>query len=510
MKKQDIKDPIGKKYERLTIIKEVEPYISPKNENKRKVLCKCECGNEIEVILTKLKNNRIKSCGCINKINIKDLIRKKYSRLTIIREVKPHIIRKGEIKRKVLCKCECGNTKEVRLNDLRNGKIKSCGCLRKENSKKVCQSKEFIKKRRQIRLKNYYNNLFVSDRLKNKVIPLFKLEDYKGLRLNQRIKYPFKCVKCGQTFEDCLDSKIPRCLSCYPLLSGFSQMEKEILEYIKTIYDKQILENDRELLNGQEIDIYLPNARLAIEFNGLHWHSELQGKDKDYHLSKTLACESLGIHLLQIFEDEWLNKQDIVQAKIRAILGQTNAKSVYARNCQVQEISTREKNNFLNKYHIQGASRSRVKLGLFSKENNLNLIAVMTFGGGWTNPDGEYELVRFATANRTIGAAGKLLKHFERNYSPVKIFSFADRRWSFNGPNLYEKIGFTKVSEVRPTYWYIKNGSQRFHKFNFRRKALESKLDVFDAELTEWQNMQLNGWDRVWDCGSLKYEYIIN
>jgi len=126
--------------------------------------------------------------------------------------------------------------------------------------------------------------------------------------------------------------------------------------------------------------------------------------------------------------------------------------------------------------------------------------------GKKTSGVGEYELLRFSTSKRVVGISGKLLSYFITNYNPTKIITYADRRWSIG--NLYEKIGFTFIHNSVPNYWYFKVGEdRRWHRFNFRKDQLPKKLPIFDPSLTEWENMQLNGYDRIWDCGNMKFEW---
>ena len=137
----------------------------------------------------------------------------------------------------------------------------------------------------------------------------------------------------------------------------------------------------------------------------------------------------------------------------------------------------------------------------------------MTFGKlrmslGNSDIDGYWELYRFCSKTNTsvVGGASKLLNYFIKTYNPKKIISYADRRWSAG--NLYEKIGFKKVSDTPPNYWYFGRGNsyKRHHRFGFAKHTLSKKLEIFDPNLSEWENMKANGWDRIWDCGSIKYE----
>jgi len=164
-------------------------------------------------------------------------------------------------------------------------------------------------------------------------------------------------------------------------------------------------------------------------------------------------------------------------------------------------------NEFLISNHIQGNDHSLIRLGAFYNEK---LVALMTFGktrvsmGGCAQKN-VYELYRYCSNCSVVGGASKIFTHFIRLYNPDKIITYADRRWSTG--NLYEKMGLTLISKTKPNYWYTKDHVKRFHRFGFRKNVLKKRLVNFDNSLTEWQNMQLNGYDRIWDCGSLKYEW---
>jgi len=283
-----------------------------------------------------------------------------------------------------------------------------------------------------------------------------------------------------------------------------SKAEIEIYDFLKENGIENIIMGDRTILNGYELDLYLPDHNIAIEYNGIYWHSF---KDKDYHLFKTEECEKQNIHLIQIFEDEWAFKKDIVKEKLKSIL-KLNTFKIYARQCIIKEINSKEKEQFLKQYHIQGGDKSQIKLGLFY---NNELISVMTFGKGRkalgsSAKMNQYELIRFASKYQVVGAGSKLLKYFKNTYNPEKIISYADRRWTFSNSNIYEKIGFKKVSKGSPNYWYVFD-TIRLHRFNFTKHVIVEKLHG-DPELTEWENMIMMGYKIVWDCGSLKYELI--
>jgi len=191
-----------------------------------------------------------------------------------------------------------------------------------------------------------------------------------------------RCKICNNIFETTYfdiqrrnNSRCPICFPCYK-----SSGEIELLNFIKSIESSEIIENDRTILNGKELDIFIPSKNIAIEFDGLYWHSEEQGKDKFYHLNKTLECEKQNIQLIHIFEDEWLFKQDIVKSRLKQILQlNNNLLKIHARKCIIKEITPDIKNSFLEKYHIQGKDCSNIKLGAFYNDE---LISIMTFSIG--------------------------------------------------------------------------------------------------------------------------------
>lgn len=355
-----------------------------------------------------------------------------------------------------------------------------------------------------------YDSFIQNHKLNSSYIPLFTKDEY--VNTDRTNLYKFQCKSCMSIFEDHIDGgHLPRCIKCNPFDStGTSSSENEVFDFVKSIFTGgEILQNSRNILpSGSELDIYIPSKKLAIEFNGLYWHSALAGKDHSYHLKKTEECESLGIHLIHIFEDEWKNKQELIKDKIRSKL--ITSKRIGARLLEVRKISAAEKNTFLEKYHIQGKDKSSIFYGGFYKNS---LVSVITFGKqrialGSRKADADvYELIRYATSTPVVGAMQKMIKVFRLEYSPKKLISYADRRFTNKNSNIYDSIGMKLVSVSPPNYWYFKNGYYtRYHRFGFRKQVLASRLSNFDSNLTEWGNMQRDGYNKIWDCGNLKYE----
>jgi hypothetical protein len=333
------------------------------------------------------------------------------------------------------------------------------------------------------------------------VVPLFTREEYTG----QYKIYHWKCVHCSTVFTSRYTVNVHEsCPKCYPITITDEINIKNVL----AAYNIPILVNKRLIIDPFELDYYIPDLNLAIEYNGLYWHSEISGKkEQNYHLQKTQRCEEKQIKLIQIFEDEWNEKRTIVLSKIKYLFQKIKYR-IFARKCIVQEIDYSLKNKFLNKYHLQGEDKSAINLGLFYKKH---LVAVMTFSKlrkalGQTPKENTWELSRYAglTNFNIIGGASKLFTYFEKTYNPIKIITYADRRWSQG--NLYLQLGFKLDHISRPNYWYIPyGGKKRYHRFNFRKNVLKDKLEFFDPNISEWENMKKNGYDRIWDCGNLVF-----
>lgn len=287
-------------------------------------------------------------------------------------------------------------------------------------------------------------------------------------------------------------SGCPKCASKYNIA------ETGLKDYIKSL-GFAIIENDRKILDGLELDCYIPDKRVAVEFDGLFWHAA-DKKPKNYHLDKTEACSKLGIRLIHVFEDEWTFKKPIVKARLRTILGLTPYK-VQARKCKVKEITTAEAKAFIEKYHIQGNYNASIKLGLYYRER---LVAVMTFTKSRFNKKYSWELLRYCTlANFSIvGGAGKLLSYFRKQYTG-SIITYADRRWSDG--NLYRKLGFRELSPSSPAYWYF-NGKKRYSRTMFQKHLLAKRLPKFNPDKSERENMLENGYDMIYDCGNFVFE----
>lgn len=293
-----------------------------------------------------------------------------------------------------------------------------------------------------------------------------------------------------------------------------SKGEIELQNFLKEL-EIDFLVNDREILGGKELDIYIPSKKIALEFNGLYWHSDADktGKNifpskeersiaKNRHLEKTKLCEKLGIRLIHIFEDDWNFRKDILKSILKNALGKPS-KKLFARKCDLKEIDLNTYRDFLQENHLQGFSYADLRLGLFLENELVQCIGVNTKG----THSKEAELVRMCVKKgySVQGGFSKLLKHTNLK----KMISYVDRG-IFSGTG-YKAIGFKVVKYNDPVYFYTK-GHKRIPRYTFMRKNIErnykaGKLAFFDPKLLEADNMYANGYSRIWNCGTIKVEW---
>lgn len=276
-----------------------------------------------------------------------------------------------------------------------------------------------------------------------------------------------------------------------------STFEQEIGEFIESL-GVEIQRNKRSLISPLELDIYIPEKNLAIECNGMYWHSTNAGTPKNYHLMKTEACLDKDIRLIHINEWEWINKQEIIKSIIKSSLG-IFSKRIYARNCEVKELSIKEARDFLEENHLQGYVNSSIKLGLFYKDE---LVQVITLGKSRFKKD-EFELLRMAAKldTQVIGGFSKLMSHIPKEIT--EVVSYVDRS-KFTGRG-YISSGWELIDTTNPGYNYFKE-NEKLNRIAAQKHKLADLLgeENFDPSLSEAENMAANRYFQVYDCGNLK------
>lgn len=275
-----------------------------------------------------------------------------------------------------------------------------------------------------------------------------------------------------------------------------STLERQLGEFLCSLQVK-FTTSDRNILKPKELDIVIPDRKIAIEINGLAWHSELKGKNKTYHLDKTRGCAVAGYRLVHIWSSEWILNKDLVKSRLKSILG-FNQK-IMARKCTVIEVTATDTMRFLKENHIQGYCQSKIRYGLI---NNGELVAIMTFGKSRFNKSAEWELLRYCSKQgvNIVGGASKLFAQFTKLHNPTSTISYCDLRW--NTGELYQNLGFTKITNSGPNQWITKDYSNLESRLRYQKHKLAKILPEFDSNKTAWDNMVYHGYDRVWDCGN--------
>lgn len=283
--------------------------------------------------------------------------------------------------------------------------------------------------------------------------------------------------------------------------SRYEQLICEFLDSLDVSYER----NRRTVIRPKELDIWIPDHNLGIEFHGLYWHSESRDSyNKRRHVEKYELAQANGIHLIQIFEDEWIENSDLIKSLIQSKLG-IPQKVHYARKARIEEIAWSQARQFLSENHLQGAGiagSSNIALTVDGE-----IVALAVFGplrkllGAKSEPN-KYELYRFCNPKNTfcVGGFERILKFFIDQFDPAEIISYSDNRY-FTGET-YQRSKFEKASNGSPGYWYT-DGVRRYHRASFtKRKLVEAG---HPSDQSEYEIMLGLGYDRIWDCGHSKW-----
>ena len=515
-------------------------------EGNKRYLCQCSCGAKKLVLRTNLLNGSSKSCGHWHKTH-EDLTGKKFGEWTVLRKAGYNYE----------CQCSCGKISIKTPNDLTSGKSKSCGHGYNEfndisgqtfglwhvleylgDQHYLCQCSCENKTIASVRKADLLSGLSRScGCAKGTLARQTRLEKYgdpgPNRANNPRTPEQIAAIDSKESLENFIESLnnpelTPTLLSRklgiqlhrtlvilhnYNLVdkvrmySPTSAPESDIYNFIKSYYSGSVKLRDRKVLNGKELDIYLPDLKLAIEFNGSYWHSDSL-KDKNYHMYKTVSCGKQGISLIHIFEYEWNNA--IQRTKIETYLRErlTPRSKIYARKLDIKQLDVKKAMEFLERYHLQGYANSKINLALINSDTQ-EIYAVMTFGHPRFSSDSEYELIRlcYKPGVSIVGGAQKLFSYFIKNYSPSSIVTYTDLA-KFNG-NVYLSLGFKLMNgdNVKPNYvWFNPVTGEALSRYQCQKhKLLEAGLGEYGS--TEDDIMRNTGHLKIYDAGQLKFLY---
>lgn len=394
--------------------------------------CKCDCGNEVDILTASLISGNTKSCGCyakklVHQNQFKDLTNQKFGKLT----VKGIHHKKGKIYYWE-CMCDCGKTTIVDGGSLRRGHTKSCGCYRPRLD-------------------------ITGERYGHLVAQKYIGKTNQGISIWQ-----FKC-DCGNIkdlrISDVRFGKIQSC-GCLNVAYCGSKDENQIKSFIESIVN--IKAEKARILDGKEIDIYFPSLHIGVEYNGSVYHASKGGVYKDltanYHRDKFLQAKEQGIHLINIFDVDWTNNQERIKMYLKSLF--LKKKRLFAKQCIVKAVSKETAKSFCNKYHLQGSSIfSSINYGLYYDDE---LISVMCFGKlRLAKTDmGNYELHRYCVKEglTVVGGAERLLSHFIKDYQPKYVRSYSDNDY-FSG-DIYNQLGFDNEGQCTPRYYWYYQGME--------------------------------------------------
>lgn len=368
----------------------------------------------------------------------------------------------------------------------------------------VFQNEEIIEKIKLTHKRKYSGKLYSQQHITDETID--KLNNYEYCKSI--------CDDTSKTFSQYSDELGITVTTLLKYIRKFDDLSIErkpvsIIEItIGEILDKHKISYSRNNRNeiSKELDIYVPHKKIAIELNGLYWHSDTINPNHKIMLEKYNECKNNNIHLLNFFEHEVVQKCDIVESMILNKLGKST--TVYARKFNIKQLTHSQKNIFFNNNHISGDSASSINYGLV--DNNGTIYAAISISKSRFSKAEEFEIIRFANLlNYTVvGGFSKLFKYCIEKYQINSCVTYADKRFSYNG-NVYEINNFKLVGETSPSYFYFKSDWKLTYKLLSRYQAQKHKLhkilSSFDNEKSEYENMKDNGWHRIWDCGNYKF-----
>lgn len=271
-----------------------------------------------------------------------------------------------------------------------------------------------------------------------------------------------------------------------------SSQEIKVETYIRSVYTDDIELCNLTILDGKEIDIFLPKLKIGFEIDGLRYHST---KEVNYHKNKTVDAMNNGVRLFH-FTDKEINEQfDLVSSMINSRLGLT--KTIHARKCVTVVLTHKEASSFFEMNHIGGNTNASIYIGLrFDGE----IVSAMSFSKPRFSKEADWELIRYATSmgKNVVGGASKMLNKF-RTHNNGSIISYCDLRYGTG--NVYDSIGFLYLRTTSPGYFWT-NGTKVISRYKSQKKNLPKLLGDKYTPGTETESMENAGYRKFWDCGN--------
>lgn len=340
--------------------------------------------------------------------------------------------------------------------------------------------------------------------------------DYSDTTYTQaRVKLSFRCRAHNLVVEQAPGAHILGKNPCPQCNHMRSKGEDAVFSYLSFLTTAQ--QRDRTVIAPKELDIYLPEKDLAIEYCGMYWHSHGDKADEKAkrrnHINKYRECRGQGIRLLTIYEDEWLQRQHAIKRLLRNAVGKSRGR-LMARKCKLRKVPHPEAVAFYEKYHPQGGAGNGEHYGLYWNDK---LVACMRFTLG-NNDRGaaaasrSWTLSRYATRLTVAGAASRLFKAFVKDQNPDKVKSFSDNRYF--GGGMYQQLGFVLEEELPEDYQVWSPRLGLLPKPHYQRRVLPKRIAEHGKDIqfdpatdprTEADITYAIGARRLYDCGKKRW-----
>ena len=283
----------------------------------------------------------------------------------------------------------------------------------------------------------------------------------------------FSCNTCSvvqsmpsETFRWRIRNYSIPCTKCSGVRKG-SAKEIQVAEYITGIGVE--IERHQRLLDGREIDIFIPDKNLGIEFHGLYWHSE-PFRGKYYHSEKHNSALALDIRLIQIFEDEWNNHQYEIKLRLNELLCNTTTLT------NAQPLSHTTTGNV-------------VEISVFDQ-----VVSFTQTADAWVM--NSHPFITEAAITSAFG-------YFVRELGPHAVIMHVDHRWMSD--SLPTSLNFEYRASSAPRVWYIDRDTwlrvgkpeviEHLHRIGTlgskKMYIKENYLRIWDCGYSTW----------VWTCG---------
>jgi len=259
----------------------------------------------------------------------------------------------------------------------------------------------------------------------------------------------------------------------------------------------EIIRNTRDVIAPKEIDLWIPEHNLGVEYHGSYWHQE--DKAKNLHYEKAALARENGIRLIQIFDFELIEDLNGIQNTLKTALGIFDTR-IAARDCELVVLSTSDARAFCEENHLQGYGAAKINYGLIHK--HFGLVQLLSFAKPRFSKKYQWEIIRSCSKSGFIilGGLERLWAKFLRDNNPDSVITYADARF-FTGKS-YTKLGFVYERHAGSNYIWS-NGTQRLSRYKTQKHKLTENCDNINK--TESQLMNEKGFYKILDAGNHVY-----